>query len=147
MILRTDHVIGAAAMAVGVLVLALSGELPIGSLSFPGAGLWPKLLALLMIAGGMALIAGAREGEAFSAIPWSDLRHAVPVLAIAAAAVALYTTLGFLVSIALMLFGLTLLKGRLLPHAALYGVGLSTATYVLFTMVLKVPLPHGLLGF
>src|SRR4029079_211645 len=49
MTLRTDHITGAIAIVFGVAVIAMSGELPIGSLSFPGAGLWPKLLAALMI--------------------------------------------------------------------------------------------------
>src|SRR5204862_278661 len=49
MTLRTDHITGALAILMGVMIIAISGELPVGSLSFPGAGLWPKLLALLMI--------------------------------------------------------------------------------------------------
>jgi hypothetical protein len=38
-IVRTDHVAGAAAIILGLLVFALSGDLPFGSLSFPGAGM------------------------------------------------------------------------------------------------------------
>ncbi len=147
MTLRIDHVIGATAVAFGALVIALSGELPVGSLSFPGAGLWPKLLALLMIAFGIAMIAGAHASDAFSTIGWRDARHAAPVLAIATIAVVCYATLGFLISMGVMLFALVLLKGRPVAHAALYGAALSVATYALFTMVLRAPLPRGLLGF
>ena len=43
--LRTDHVAGAAFIAFGVLVIAPSGDLPIGTLSLPGAGMMPKLVA------------------------------------------------------------------------------------------------------
>jgi hypothetical protein len=32
-------------------------------------------------------------------------------------------------------------------HAALFGASVSVATYALFTMVLRTPLPRGLLGF
>src|SRR3954454_11416601 len=98
MTLRSDHVAGGAAILSGVIVLAVSGELPVGSLSFPGAGLWPKLLAVLMMLFGLALIVGARDGEPLSAIRWGDWQHALPVLLIAAAAIALYATLGFILS-------------------------------------------------
>jgi putative tricarboxylic transport membrane protein len=147
MTLRTDHVTGGIAIAFGVLVLAISGELPVGSLSFPGAGLWPKLLATLTIVVGLVLIAGARDGEAFTAIRWSDVTHALPVLALAAAAVAFYETLGFIISIGLMLFCLALLKKKPPLHALVFGAGVSLSTYVLFTMVLKSPLERGLFGF
>jgi hypothetical protein len=147
MILRTDHVTGAAAILFGAVVLAMSGDLPVGSLAFPGAGLWPKLLAMLMIAFGVMLIAGARDGEAFSAIPWGDLNHALPVLVLAAAATATFAFLGFILSMGVMVAGLVLLQRKPVLHAALYGAGVSVATYALFTIVLRTPLPRGLLGF
>ena len=145
--LRTDHVIGGVAIALGILIIAISGELPVGSLSFPGAGLWPKLLAVLMIVLGLTLIAGAREGDAFAAIRWDDVTHALPVLALAAAAVAFYETLGFIISIGVMLFCLALLQKKPVLHAAVFGAGTSLATYVLFTMLLRSPLERGLFGF
>jgi hypothetical protein len=147
MIIRTDHVTGAIAILIGALVLAISGELPIGSLSFPGAGLWPKLLSVLMIVLGVALIIGARDGEAFATLPWRDLTHALPVIALAAVAVAFYTRLGFIISMGLLLFCLALLKRKPVLHAALFGASVSVATYALFTMVLRSPLERGLFGF
>ena len=47
MILRSDHIAGALRRRLGLLVFALSGDLPIGSLSMPGAGMLPKLLGVL----------------------------------------------------------------------------------------------------
>ena len=147
MILRTDHVTGAIAILIGVLVIAISGELPIGSLSFPGAGLWPKLLSVLMIMIGVAMVVGARDGEAFATVPWRDLTYALPVIALAGFAVAFYTRLGFIISMGLLLFCLALLKRRPALHAALFGASASIATYALFTMVLRSPLERGLFGF
>ena len=37
MILRSDHIAGGAFVAFGAVVLALSGDLPVGTLAFPGA--------------------------------------------------------------------------------------------------------------
>jgi hypothetical protein len=147
MILRTDHITGIAAIAFGMLVLAISGDLPVGSLAFPGAGLWPKLLAIIMIALGIVLIIGAHEGEAFAAVPWHDLNHALPVFALAAIATALFTFVGFVITMGVMMAALVLLKRKPVLHAALFGAGVSVATYALFTMVLRTPLPRGILGF
>ena len=69
------------------------------------------------------------------------------MLAITAAAVALYTTLGFIITMTLLLFALVALEGRNLFAAAAFGLGISLSTYVLFTMALKTPLEQGLFGF
>ena len=147
MTLRTDHVAGAAAIAAALAVLAVSGDLPFGTLAFPGAGMMPKLVCGLMIVFGALLIARGGSGEPFAAIGWSDLPHAVRVFAVTAAAVALYTTLGFIVTMSLLLFVLIALEGRNLIAAAAYSIGVSLFTYGLFTIVLKQPLEQGLLGF
>jgi hypothetical protein len=147
MTFRTDHVAGGVAVVVGVAVLAISGDLPVGSLSFPGAGMLPKLLCGCLIIFGLAVMLGGSRSPPVENAGWGDLRHAVPVFVIAAAAIALHTTFGFIVSMALMLFGLVLLERRPLLHAALYGAGVSVASYVLFAYGLKAPLARGIFGF
>src|SRR5258708_24050152 len=49
MILRSDHVAGAAFVVFGAAAFAVSGDLPFGSLAAPGAGMMPKLLLGLMV--------------------------------------------------------------------------------------------------
>ena len=147
MTLRADHVAGGAAIAGALAVLAASGDLPFGTLAFPGAGMMPKLVCGLMILFGAILVVRGKVTMPFSDIGWSDLPHAVRVLALTAAAVALYTTLGFIVTMSLMLFALIASEGRNLVAAAAYSVGISLLTYGLFTVVLKSPLEQGILGF
>lgn len=151
MTLRTDHVAGGGAIAAALAVLAASGDLPFGTLALPGAGMMPKLVCGLMILLGVALIARAGDGEPFAAVQWRDLPHALRVFAIAAATIALYTTLGFIVTMSLMLFVLIACEvrwsGRQLVVAAAYGIGVSLLTYELFTVLLKQPLEQGILGF
>src|SRR5690348_7148074 len=106
MTLRSDHVAGGALIVAGLLVLSISGDLPFGSWSSPGAGMMPKLICGLMVLLGAALVVRARESTAFSAIEWKDLKHAVLVLSLTAAAVALYTTLGFIITMSLLIFSL-----------------------------------------
>ena len=103
MTLRADHVAGAAFAAFGILIIATSGDLPIGSLSFPASGFMPKILAGLMIVFGGALILRAGENQPFAAIDWSDLKHAGPVVIITALATVLYTELGFVLTFVLMM--------------------------------------------
>jgi putative tricarboxylic transport membrane protein len=146
-IVRTDHVAGAAAIILGLLVFALSGDLPFGSLSFPGAGMWPKLICVLMIALGILLLARAGASGPVAEIDWSNLQHATIVTAATAAAIALYPTLGFIISIGLLLAGLTLLERGRPVFAAIYGISISVAVYALFTVLLKSPLERGLIGF
>jgi putative tricarboxylic transport membrane protein len=145
--LRADHVAGAAAIIVGLGVLAFSGDLPLGSLSFPGAGMWPKLICIIMIVLGALLCVRAGDSKPLAEIDWSDLWHATIVTGATAAAIALYQPLGFILSIALLLAGLVWLERRKPIPAALYGIGISVAVYALFTIVLKTPLERGLLGF
>jgi len=107
----------------------------------------PKLVCALMMLFGAILVARGGASAPFSDVGWSDLPHAIRVLVVMAAAVALYTTLGFIVTMSLMLFALIALEGRNLVAAAVYSAGISVLTYGLFTIVLKSPLEQGILGF
>jgi Tripartite tricarboxylate transporter TctB family len=145
--LHADHVVGAAAILAASAVLAASGDLPFGTLAFPGAGMMPKLVCGLMILFGAMLFARAASSVLFSEISWRDLPHGMRVLGVTAVAVALYTTLGFIVSMSLLLFALTALEHRNPFAAAAYSIGVSVGTYALFVFILRSPLEQGVLGF
>jgi hypothetical protein len=148
MTLRADHVAGAAFIAFGVLVIALSGDLPIGGLSMPGSGFLPKILAGFTIAFGIVLIVRGGESRPFAEIEWSDAKHAVAVTAITAVAVYLFEILGFLTTMVAMMFVLLIaIERRPLLNAVLYSVGVVGVTYLTFVYVLKTPLVTGPLGF
>ena len=147
MTLRADHVAGAFFVGVGVLVIALSGDLPTGTLSLPGSGFMPKIVAVLMIFFGLVLAIRAGESKPFATVPWLDAEHAAMVIAITAIGVALYEWLGFLTTNILLMFALLVVieRRRLLP-AAVYSVGVVGITYVLFVYLLKTPLQTGPFG-
>ena len=148
MILRTDHVAGGACILFGLCLFALSGDLPVGSLSFPGAGMLPKLVILLMMAFGLMLILRGAESAPFKSLHWQDGKHALLVLVITALAVALYQTLGFLLTMFLLLFALLVGVERRNPLiAGGYSIAVVVMAYVLFGTLLKAPLERGLLGF
>ena len=140
--LRADHVAGAAFMALGGIVIALSGDLPTGRLSMPGSGFLPMIVAVLMILFGFALFVRARESGPLSEVPWDDGKHALMVIAITAGAIALYTKLGFVLTMMLMVGALLIVIERKNPlRAAAYSVAVVTIAYVCFAFLLKSPLP------
>ena len=148
MTLRSDHVAGAAFIAFGILVFALSGDLPFGRLSAPGAGMMPKLMVGVMIAFGIALILGAAQSKPFTEIEWSDRTHALLLVLIAGIAVMFYQRLGFLITMVLLVFTLlVVLERRHVLRAGAYSVGLTLFAYWLFGKALKAPLEQGILGF
>ncbi|MEA2905252.1 MAG: putative tricarboxylic transport rane protein [Alphaproteobacteria bacterium] len=148
MILRRDHVAGGIFVVGGALVFAVSGDLPWGSMAMPGAGMLPKLLIGFMILFGLILVARAGDNPPLATIAWSDLPHALCVVGIAAAAIALYTMLGFVVTMALMLFVLLVgVERRNVVPAAAFSIGVTVFAYLLFGTLLKSPLPPSPFGF
>jgi hypothetical protein len=148
MILRADHVAGATFVGIGLLVFALSGDLPTGRLSMPGSGFLPKIIATFLMLFGAALVLRARESEAFSAISWNDLPHALQVLAIAAAGIALYTKAGFLLALFLTIAALLIIIERRNPlRAVIYAASVVVLAFIGFEYVLRTPMPNGPWGF
>lgn len=145
--LRADHIAGVAFVALGLLVIALSGELPTGQLSMPGSGFLPKIVAVLTIIFGLALVVRAGESPPFAEVSWSDGKHAVLVTIATAAAIALYTYLGFILTMGLMMIGLLIVIERRNPlRAAAYSGAIVLVTYAGFVYLLKTPLPAGPFG-
>jgi hypothetical protein len=148
MTLRSDHVSGAFFVALGALIIALSGDLPFGDLSMPGAGFLPMLVSGLMILLGLALIARAAESPAFATINWSDGKHATLVFLITGAAIALYERAGFIITMVLMMLALLLIiERRNAVRATIFSVAVIVVTFATFEYVLKTPLAEGPFGF
>jgi hypothetical protein len=141
-IVRRDHVAGGVFIAAGVLVFALSGDLPFGTLASPGAGMMPKLVLGLLIAFGAILVARAGESPPLATIDWGDFRHAATVVGVTAVATALYTKVGFVISVSLLLFVLLyFIEKRSLLSTLAVSLGVTIGSYLLFSTLLKSPLP------
>jgi hypothetical protein len=148
MTLRSDHVAGVFFILLGVLVFALSGDLPFGTLSSPGAGMMPKLMAGLMIAFAAAVFAAGGTSQRLAAIDWGDRWHALLVVLIIAAGIYAYQRLGFLVTMTLLVFTLlVVVERRNVLIAAAYSIALTLFAYWLFGKALKAPLERGVFWF
>ncbi len=148
MILRRDHVAGGVVVAVAAGVLALSGDLPIGSLASPGPGLLPILLAGLVLVLGAAVLLQAGSSPPFGDLQWPDLPHAARIAALIAVASLAYERLGFIVTmagvLAILLYGVE--RRPVVPVLAI-SLGVPIGAYLLLSKLLKSPLPIGILGF
>jgi hypothetical protein len=146
--LRRDHVAGGCFALAGAAVLAISSDLPFGTLASPGAGMLPMILVGLLMGFGAVLFVRSGQSPPLASIDWADIRHALPVIALACVAASLYTALGFLVTMSLLLFFLIFVVERqpLLPAAA-FGIGATIFAYAVFALLLKAPLPRGIMGF
>ncbi len=131
-----------------MVILAVSGELPFGSLAAPGAVMLPKVAAGLMIAFAALLVASARSSAPLASIDWSDRNHAAWLVLITGLAIVAYRPLGFLITMALLVFCLlVIVERRNALIAGAYSIGLTLFAYWLFGKALRSPLERGLLWF
>ncbi len=141
-ILRRDHVAGGVFLVAGAVLFAMSGDLPFGTLASPGAGMMPKLVLGLMMIFAVTLTVRAGESPPLAEIEWSNLTHAATVVVMAAAATALYTVIGFVLSISALLFVLLyFIERRNIWRAAAVSIGVTFGAYYVFNTLLKSPLP------
>ena len=149
MTLRSDHVAGAAFVVFGIVVFALSGDLPFGRLSAPGAGMMPKLLIILMVAFGIALIAGATVSARHSP------RSTGATAATRCSSSSSRRRRSRSTSGSAFWSRCRCWCSRCSPSsngatcciAAAYSIGLTLFAYWLFGKALKAPLERGILGF
>jgi hypothetical protein len=146
--LRRDHVGGGAFIVAGAVVLAVSGDLPFGTPASPGAGMLPTLVVGFMMAFGLLVLLHAGDSPPLAAIGWDDFPHALRLVLVAAAAVAAFTRVGFIATMAVMLFALTFaVERKPILRALAFSIGVTALAYALFSTLLKTPLPRGILGF
>jgi hypothetical protein len=143
MILRRDHVAGGVFVAGAAVLFTLSGELPFGTLSSPGAGMMPKLLLFLLIGLGACLMLRAGEGPPLAEVAWTDFVHALTIVAAATVAIGTYTVIGFIPSMFLLLFALIhVVERRNIWRALAVSICVTIGCYYAFNTLLKAPLPR-----
>ena len=144
-----------------IFLLALAGvvffevrKLPIGSLGAPRLGLWPLILAILLVGLSLILLAQAikkkenkKEKSAFWGGPDSWKRFGLAVGALFAFGF-VYEHLGYLISVFLLIsFLLRAIESIKWWVVITVALSSSVCSYLLFGVVLETQLPAGLFGF
>ena len=142
--MRADHLVGGTLVLLAGAVLLGSRDLPLGRLAFPGPGFMPVLLAVLLLACGLAIVLFGSRSRQVLDFDWQESRRAALVFLIIGLTAFAFQQLGFVLAIGLMLFVLVALVER---QGVLFGlafaVTVTLGSFYLFTRVLGANLPRG----
>lgn len=141
-------------LVLGGVYLAKSLELPMGSAARPGAGLYPFLVGITLVALSVSFLIQslqAKETQPERGEPFPRGKDRQRVMAVAAALfffVLFLNPLGYIIcSIALMGAILRLLGLRSWGKVVLTSIFTTAISYYLFFSILGVPLPPGIFSF
>jgi putative tricarboxylic transport membrane protein len=145
---KRDMIFAAVLIPLGVAVIIGAFQLKLGTPLHPGAGFFPFLIGMVLIALSTLLFIRGWLGRGQAHQPFSEWKQASIVVAAQAFYVVTLDFLGYVFSSIVLSFAVlrsmetrswkTLLGGSLI---------LSVVAYILFRYLLAVDLPPGLLGF
>ncbi len=146
---HSDRVAGGVLFLLGALIVAETlRELPIGTISNPGPGYMPLLLAMALGAFGLLVAWRGGDSPALGTLEIPELRHAAKILVAGGFATFAFERLGFRLTVfALAVFLIGVIERRPPVTTAIVAAGLSFGVFYVFNDFLRVPLPIGLLGF
>jgi putative tricarboxylic transport membrane protein len=140
--------IGLAVLALLVLEETWRQRLPLGSVATPGPAYFPGVLALLLLAAGLALAALGAGGPRVASLQWHEWRHSVAIFAACAFCALALERLGYrLTMFAALGFLASVIERKSLAATVVFGAALALGTFWLFDTLLRVPLPRGPFGF
>jgi putative tricarboxylic transport membrane protein len=145
--MTTDRLAGATLVLFGLVTIWQSRAFPLGSLHRPGPAYMPVVLAILLIAFGIAVFAMGARARGVVEVGWHEWRHAVAIFGACAFAAWGLERLGYRLTMAAVLAFLILVlerKGWVLGLAV--TVVMAWGSFYLFDTLLKVPLPRGPFG-
>ena len=146
--LRSDQVSGLMLVALALYVWWMNRAYPIGSLSEPGPGYMPLLLAIFMGAMGLLVALSGAKSMPLAAMEWTEAKRAIALLIACGVAAYALERLGYRITMAaLLIFFLGVMERRKPMMVAAVGIGFSLVTFYLFATLLRVPLPVSPWGF
>lgn len=147
---KNDLIAGALFIALGIFIFTQTWNYPSPEKGHPGPDLFPNLLALLFIGFGLSLMLKARKLSSTKSenVPGpKSIANALSVLAIVAVYVGVVNFVGFLITSAILLFLLMKKLGVTLFRSVLASIMITLFINLLFSKILRVPLPYGILGW
>jgi putative tricarboxylic transport membrane protein len=142
--MAVDRILGVGVILTAIPVAAAAWGFGVGSPKSPGAGFWPLMIVAGMAGLGVWLIIHPRRDGVAAGAPesrWGRLWVALGTMAFYVAAL---DRLGFPLATALLLFAqLRWVEGRPWRSSAWIAVLTTLIAFILFRVLLKVPLPAG----
>jgi len=149
--MRSNIAVAAVLLALAGYIFLAAGTLPFGTMRVPQTAFFPRTLAVLL--GIMSLILLARAlagrealggGEKIETQGW--IRIAVTLMTLAGFALAL-ERLGFLLTTFLLMISLLrAIEAQKWRKVVVVALATALISYAIFSLLLGVPLPAGLLG-
>jgi hypothetical protein len=144
-------VTGAVGLVLSAIYLFLSRDYSFGEMDQPGARVWPTVVGLMMVvSSGFVLWEGWRMSptETFEMPSGPGAKRVVLMIVLMVAYFASMEFLGQLIASALFcVFFMRLVSPLTWPKLVAASLGISLGLYVIFVVVLKIPMPKGVLGF
>lgn len=146
--IKADQFSGLVFLGLGLYIGWENRVFPLGTLQEPGPGYLPLLLAIFLGAMGVLIALRGRDSGALAAIPWTEAKRAVVILAACALATLALERIGYrLTVIALLVFFLGVVERRKPLPVAAVSLGFAFASWWVVGVLLKVPLPRSPWGF
>ena len=140
--LRSDQVSGLMLCALAVYVWWMNRAYPLGTLSEPGPGYVPLLLAIFMAVMGILVVVCGGRSVPVAQLQWGEAGRAVALLAACGVAAFALERLGYRITMtAMLIFFLGVIERRKPMMVVLVGAGFAFVSYYLFATLLRVPLP------
>jgi putative tricarboxylic transport membrane protein len=146
--IKSDQFSGLMLAALAVWIGWLNREFPVGTLSDPGPGYVPLLLAITLGAIGLMVAAFGSRSVALRVIEWPEAGRAAVILIACALATLALERIGYRIAIMVFLvFFLGVVERKKPWVVALVAAGFSLGSFYVIGTLLKVPLPRGPWGF
>ena len=146
--LTRDRVGGTALLLFAVAVIWEDRAFPLGSVTKPGPGYMPMLLAGILAAMALLVIWTGGRSPALASLDWSEKKHAVAILAGCVFTALALERIGYRLTVILLVAFLLWVVERKRPTTVIAtALALSLGTFYVFCTLLQVPLPLGPGGF
>ena len=142
--MRRDQAAGGVLIVLAAFVIIESRKLPFGSLSAPGPGYWPVILALALAAFSVVVIVTGARSPTLAEAGWRGSAKAFAILGACGFAAVALDPIGYRATMAIVVVFLLGVIERKHPVVTLAAaILLSFGTHYLIDHLLNVPLPRG----
>ncbi len=139
-----DRVAGVVLLLFALAVMWEDRAFPLGTITKPGPGYMPMVLAIILAAMAILVILSGGRSASVRSLDWSEKRHALAILTGCAFTALALERIGYRLTVMLLVGLLLFVVERKRPAVTIaMALGLSLGTFYVFSTLLKVPLPLG----